>query len=246
MKIGLLILACMFSLALVGPQLTGYTYYEIELELKNMPPDRHHWFGTDDLGRDLFTRVFVGARISLAIGIAAALLDLGVGVLFGGIAGLAGGKIDIFMMRTADILYSLPYLLIAILLLVLMGPGIISLLAAMTAIGWITMARVVRGQTLQLKNQEFVLAAEALGAGFGTKTDPPYPPQCDRTHHRYNGLHHPRSHLYRSFFKLSRTWHSSPSRKLGNDGERRVACPSILSLASFLPRNILKRHTACI
>ena len=147
--------------------ISGHSYDATELELKNQPPDARFWFGTDDLGRDLFTRVWIGARISLAIGVSAALLDLMIGVLWGGVAGLAGPPFDNLMMRTADILYSLPYLLVAILLLVMMGPGLLSLLAAMTAIGWITMARIVRGQTLQLKNQEFVLAAEALGAGFG-------------------------------------------------------------------------------
>lgn len=165
--LGLILLTCVACLAILGPWLSRHTYFETQLELKNMPPSSQFWFGTDDLGRDVFTRVWIGARISLSIGLAAALLDLAIGVLWGGVAGLSGGAVDSLMMRTADTLYSLPYLLVAILLLVLMGPGIPSLLASMTAIGWITMARIVRGQTLQLKQQEFVLAARALGAGFG-------------------------------------------------------------------------------
>lgn len=165
--LGFFLLTLVACLAIIGPWISGHTYYDIQLELKNLPPSSQFWFGTDDLGRDLFTRVWIGARISLSIGLAAALLDLAIGMLWGGIAGLSGGFVDTLMMRIADILYSLPYLLVAILLLVLMGPGIPSLLTAMTAIGWITMARIVRGQTLQLKTEEFVLAAQALGAGFG-------------------------------------------------------------------------------
>lgn len=164
--LGLVLLISLLLLAIAGPFISGHSYDNTELELKNLPPDSRFWFGTDDLGRDLFTRVWTGARISLAIGLTAALLDLAIGALWGGIAGLAGGAIDTAMMRTADVLYSLPYLLVAILLLVIMGPGLLTLLAAMTVIGWITMARIVRGQALLLKKQEFVLAAEALGASF--------------------------------------------------------------------------------
>lgn len=163
---GLILLACIALMALFGPWLSGHTYFNTQLHLKNLPPDSHFWFGTDDLGRDLFTRVWYGARISLTIGLTAALMDLAIGMSWGGIAGLAGGLLDTILMRIADILYSLPYLLVAILLLVWMGPGLLSLLVAMTAIGWITMARIVRGQALLLKEQEYVLAAQALGANF--------------------------------------------------------------------------------
>ena len=107
-----------------------------------------------------------GARISLFVGIIAALLDLIVGVLWGGIAAFAGGKVDEVMMRIADILYGLPYLLVVVLLIVVLGTGLIPIIIALTIIGWIPMARIVRGQVLQLKTQEYVLAAHALGAGF--------------------------------------------------------------------------------
>lgn len=162
---GIFVLAVVATFALAGPWISGYTYYDTALELKNLSPSHEHWFGTDDLGRDLFTRICYGARISLFIGITAALLDMGIGVLWGGLAGSSGGLLDRVMMRTADILYSLPYLLVVILLLVLLGPGLVSILIAMTVIGWITMARVVRGQVMQLKEQDYVQAAVALGAG---------------------------------------------------------------------------------
>ena len=163
---GVTILSVIALMALCGPWISGYTYFDTALEKKNLAPCMEYWFGSDDLGRDLFTRVCYGARISLFVGITAALIDMGLGIMWGGIAGFAGKRLDNFMMRCADILYSLPYLLVVILLLVIMGPGLLSILVAMTIIGWITMARVVRGQVLQLKEQEFVQSAIILGADF--------------------------------------------------------------------------------
>jgi oligopeptide transport system permease protein len=163
---GLAVLFAMVLMALLGPHLNTFTYYEIDLVHKNLPPSTTYWFGTDDLGRDVFTRVWYGARISLTIGLTAALIDMVLGVLWGSIAGLIGGRLDAFMMRVADILYALPYLLVVILLTVVIGSGLFPLIVAMTVIGWINMARIVRGQILQLKTQEFVLSATALGASF--------------------------------------------------------------------------------
>lgn len=163
---GVAILAVMITLALFGPYLNRFTYYEIDLASKNLPPSLTHWFGTDDLGRDVFTRVWYGARISLTVGLLAAFIDMFLGVLWGSVAGLSGGRLDTFMMRIADILYALPYLLVVILLTCILGSGLIPLIIAMTVIGWINMARIVRGQILQLKTQEFVLSAKALGASF--------------------------------------------------------------------------------
>ncbi len=163
---GMFILAVIACMALVGPWVSGYTYYDTALEKKNLGPCAEFWLGSDDLGRDLFTRLCYGARISLFVGITAAFIDMVIGIIWGGIAGFGGERVDSVMMRVADVLYSLPYLLVVILLLVIMGPGLTSILVAMTIIGWITMARVVRGQVLQLKEQEFVQAAVVLGAGF--------------------------------------------------------------------------------
>lgn len=162
---GLYVLCLLALLAILGPLLSSHTYYETALELKNQPPSRAFWFGTDDLGRDMFTRICYGARISLFVGISAALIDLVIGVLWGGIAGLFGGKLDQLLMRIADILYALPYLLVVILLMVVMSSGLVPIIVALTITGWIGMARIVRGQIFQLKKQEYILAAQALGAG---------------------------------------------------------------------------------
>ncbi|WP_068467344.1 ABC transporter permease [Candidatus Protochlamydia phocaeensis] len=162
---GLMLLAVIAILTLSGPFLSGYPYDATHLALKNQPPSSQFWFGTDDLGRDLFTRVWYGARISLCVGLCAAIMDLFIGLLWGGIAGFFGGKIDETMMRLADILYSLPYLLVVIMLTVVWGSGLFSIIAALALIGWITMARIVRGQVLLLKEMDYILAAKALGAG---------------------------------------------------------------------------------
>lgn len=164
--IGLFLFSIILLMAIFGPVFSGYTYFDINLVLKNHPPSLQNWFGTDDLGRDVFTRVWYGARISLLVGFSAAFIDLFIGIFWGGIAAFSGGKVDHFMMRFADILYALPYMLVVIVLMMILGPGLISTLAAMTAVGWITMARIVRGQLVQIKQQDYVLAAIALGAGF--------------------------------------------------------------------------------
>lgn len=163
---GAVFILVLFFFALVMPSLSKYTYYDIDLLVKNRPPSINHWFGTDDLGRDMFTRIWYGARISLFIGIAAAIIDLFIGILWGGIAALSGGKVDELMMRIVDILSAIPSLLMIIALMVVIGPGIHTIIVALSLFGWITMARVVRGQLLIVKEQGYVLAARALGAGF--------------------------------------------------------------------------------
>jgi oligopeptide transport system permease protein len=162
--IGLSIFIVIAIMAVIGPFLTQHTYYDVQLDLKNQPPDKVFWFGTDELGRDFFVRCWWGARISLFVGITVALIDLIIGVCYGSIAGFFGGKIDECMMRVADILYSIPYFLVVILLIVLMGAGMTTIILALTFTGWINMSRIVRSQVLQLKQQDFIKAAYALGA----------------------------------------------------------------------------------
>jgi oligopeptide transport system permease protein len=127
------------------------------------PSGQRHVFGTDPLGRDLLTRVLIGGRISLAVGFAATLVSVCIGVLWGAIAGFAGGKTDTVMMRFADILYALPFTVIVILLMVMFGRNFILLFVAIGCVEWLTMARIVRGQIISLKNQEFIEAAISLG-----------------------------------------------------------------------------------
>lgn len=161
---GVVLLILLLIMAIFGPLMTPYDYRTTDLTSANDAPSSAHWFGTDELGRDVFTRTWEGARISLFIGLAAAVIDLAIGVIWGGISGFAGGKTDELMMRFADILYGVPYLLLVILLMVIFEQGLGTMILAMTITGWINMARIVRGQVLQLKNQEYVLASQTLGA----------------------------------------------------------------------------------
>lgn len=163
-RAGIFILGFIALMAIIGPSISSYQYDETNLHLKNSSPSIDFWFGTDDLGRDIFTRVWYGARISLAVGIAAACIDVAIGIVWGGIAAYLGGIPRIMMMRMADILYSLPYLLIVTALMVVLKPGFISILLAMTCLGWITMARIVHGHILQLKKNDYILAAQSIGA----------------------------------------------------------------------------------
>ncbi len=160
----MLLLSVILLLAIFGPLLSPFDPYEIRLAAKNTPPCLSHWFGTDELGRDLFTRTCLGARISLSIGFAAALIDLIIGVFYGGVAAYIGGKMEEAMMRLADTLYAFPYMLSVILIMAFLDSGVFSILIAMTFIGWITMARIVRGAAMQIKQKEFILAAVGLGA----------------------------------------------------------------------------------
>lgn len=151
-------------MALFGPYFSPYKYYEIHLELKNQSPSLDFLFGTDELGRDLFTRTWWGARISLSIGLIAATVDLLLGIIWGSVAAFFKGIVDEIMMRFCDILCSIPYLLIVILLLVIMGPGFTTIIISLSVTGWINMARIIRSAALQILELDFILSAHSIGA----------------------------------------------------------------------------------
>ena len=161
---GLCFIVFLMLLALIGPMLSSIGYADQDFNNVNAGPSYEHWFGTDSLGRDLFIRVLYGARISLSIGLIASLINLVIGVLYGGISGLMGGKVDRIMMNIVDVLYSVPTLLYVILLMVVFKPGLLNIFIALGISYWLQMARIVRGQVLSIKEQEFVLAAISMGA----------------------------------------------------------------------------------
>ena len=152
--LGLIILICSF-----GPILSGRSIDDGNLKEKNLSPSFSHFFGTDELGRDIFTRVCKGGRVSLIIAIIGAAIDMGIGLIYGGLSAYTGGRVDTVMMRIVEILSSIPYLITAILISLIFGKGIFSIIIAMTITGWCFTARLVRGQVLQIKNQDFILAA---------------------------------------------------------------------------------------
>jgi oligopeptide transport system permease protein len=163
-----LFLAFVALVAIFAPWIPGIADPTAQdLKLGATAPSAQHWFGTDELGRDTLARVVHGGRISLMVGLVATLVSLLIGVTWGAVAGYRGGKLDEFMMRVVDILYSLPYIFLVILLLVFFSRSILMLFVALGLVQWLTMARIVRGQVLSLKHQNFVEAARALGAGDG-------------------------------------------------------------------------------
>jgi len=147
----------------IRPVGLSYSYEEQNLDSRVTPPSAQHWLGTDQLGRDLLSRLLFGGRVSLMVGLCATAVSLTIGVLYGAIAGYLGGKLDTVMMRIVDILYSLPLALFVILLMVFVGRSILLIFVAIGAVEWLTMARIVRGQVMSLKKQEFIEAAIALG-----------------------------------------------------------------------------------
>lgn len=161
--VGAGIIAVMIVLAIFGPLISPYTYADQSLIDANQSPSLAHWFGTDTLGRDIYTRVMYGARISLTIGIVAALLNLVIGVIYGGIAGYFGGKTDRIMMAVVDVLYGIPLLLYVILLMVVIGSGLTSIFIALGIAYWLNMARIVRSQIVKVREEEYIIAAETMG-----------------------------------------------------------------------------------
>jgi oligopeptide transport system permease protein len=161
------IIAAMTVIVIVGPWLSRYAFDFTDFANTSIGPSSAtgHWFGTDTLGRDLFVRTLYGGRISLIVGIVATAVSLVIGVAYGAIAGYFGGRIDALMMRIVDILYALPFMFFVILLMVFFGRNILLIFVAIGAVNWLDMARIVRGQTLSLKQREFVEAAQAQGVG---------------------------------------------------------------------------------
>jgi oligopeptide transport system permease protein len=191
--IGLVLIMIITFMAIFGPAMSDYTYKQQNISHAKLPPkiaaleniewlpfdgkdkdgfdiykakgvEEYYWFGTDDLGRDLWTRTWYGTRISIYIGILAATIDFLIGIAYGGISGFYGGRVDNIMQRIIEILMGIPHLIVVILFILVFEPGIFSITMAMVITGWVSMARIVRGQFLKLKNQEFVLASRTLGA----------------------------------------------------------------------------------
>jgi len=176
------VLAAIALMALFAPLLSAYSYESIDYSIVSCAPDwwpleatchagGTHWFGTDSVGRDLLVRVLYGARVSLMVGFVATLVSLVIGVLYGAIAGYVGGRVDAVMMRAVDILYSLPFIFFVIMLMVMFDRNFFLLFVAIGAVVWLTMARIVRGQTLSAKHKEYIEAARAAGvSNFGIIT----------------------------------------------------------------------------
>ncbi len=160
----LIFMIIIIVLAIFGPIVSPFPYDKQNLANRNALPAWPHIFGTDNFGRDIFSRVMYGARISLTVGFVAASINLIIGIIYGGISGYLGGKVDIVMMRVVDILYSIPSMLYVILIMLIFGSNLYSVIIGICIASWVGMARIVRSQVLSLKEQEFALAAFVIGA----------------------------------------------------------------------------------
>ncbi len=161
---GIGIISVFITFAIIGPEIVPYRYDKVNLFSTYQPPNGEHWFGTDALGRDIWSRIWIGARVSLFIGIVSALTQMVIGMLIGSISGLAGGKTDMLIMRFVDILIAIPFLIWVSLFMLVLEPGIHSINLAFSLTQWSGMARLVRGEVLRLKAAEFVIAAKTMGA----------------------------------------------------------------------------------
>ncbi len=159
----IVILAIIILSAIFYPMVSPHAYTDVNYSAYSTPPSATYWMGTDTNGRDILVRTMMGARVSLAVGVIATFVSLVIGVIWGATAGFFGGAVDNLMMRIVDILYSLPFIFFVIILMVIFGNSLWIMFVAIGAIEWLTMARIVRGQTLSLKEKEFVEAARAIG-----------------------------------------------------------------------------------
>ena len=222
------VIAALALLAIFGPWLSPYAYDALDWQHLAVPPGltASHWLGTDPLGRDLFVRTLYGLRLSLVIGVLATAVSVGIGVAWGAVAGYFGGRTDSWMMRTVDVLYALPYLFVVIILATVFGRGRVAmLLVAIGAVGWLTMARVVRGQTLSLKRREFIEAARATGLGPAQILLRHIVPNLAGTVAVYATLTIPELITYESFLSFLGLGVQEPLASLGsliNDGARQM------------------------
>jgi len=161
---GLIVLVIVVLMAILGPVFSPFSYEDQNIALRNAAPTAQHLFGTDKMGRDIYVRILYGARISLGVGIVAAIVNLILGTLYGGIAGYVGGKVDMVMMRVVDIIYSVPSMLYIVLIMLWLGAGVSSIILGISITCWIGTARIVRSQVKSLREQEFTMAAFVLGA----------------------------------------------------------------------------------
>lgn len=162
--VGLILLIIFAFFSIFGPMMLPFTYNDSNLTVANQGPSAVHWFGTDDLGRDTWARVWVGGRVSITIGIIAAFLQGIVGIIMGSISGFLGGIVDNIIMKFVEFLMAFPYLVWVTLLMLVTGSGLFPMILALTLTGWLSMARLIRGQILSLKNEDYVIAAQSLGA----------------------------------------------------------------------------------
>lgn len=250
--VALMLLGGIALLTIIGPWISPYACDEIDFDgLWSASPGfaRAHWFGTDSLGRDLFVRSFCGGRLSLTIGLVSTLVSLLIGVTYGTIAGYRGGRLDAFMMRAVDVLYALPFMFLVIVLMVLFGRSPVLMFVAIGAVNWLDMARVVRGQTLALRQREFVDAARVIGLSDWQIIVRHIIPNLAGVVAVYAALTIPQVILIESFLSFLGLGIREPATSWGaliNDGAREMEAapwslifPALLLAATLLSFNVI-------
>ncbi len=240
-------LVLIVAMVLIGPWFSPYAPDEIDFDgaWGSAPTlEGQHWFGTDNLGRDLYARTLHGGRISLLVGLVATLVSLGIGVAYGAIAGYVGGRVDQLMMRIVDVLYALPFMFFVILLMVLFGRHLLLMFVAIGAVNWLDMARIVRGQTLSLRRREFIEAAVVSGLGTAAIIRRHIVPNLMGVVAVYATLTVPQVILVESFLSFLGLGVQEPSTSWGalvNDGAREMESTpwSLIFPAAFLALTLL-------
>ena len=204
------------ALCIATPWIAPYGFEDQNLELTLAPTSYAHWFGTDTLGRDLLTRVLYGGRISLMVGLLASLVSVIVGVIYGAISGFVGGRLDNIMMRIVDVIYALPFIFLVIILMVYFGRNFVLLFVALGLTQWLTMARIVRGQVMSLKQKEFIEAAHSMGIPGWSIITRHLIPNCLGTRHRLPDADSALDHSRRGFLELSRPGRAGTDGFVGN------------------------------
>lgn len=253
--IAIVVLIAIVLAVLVGPMLSPHAVDSIDFQAEwGSAPTLQgaHWFGTDSLGRDVFVRTMSGGRLSLLVALAATLVSVLIGVSYGAIAGFYGGRADQWMMRFVDVLYALPFMFIVILLTVAFGRHLLLMFAAIGAVSWLDMARIVRGQTLSLRNRGFVLAAELYGMPRRQIVRRHIVPNLAATVIAYATLTVPHAVLIESFLSFLGLGVQEPATSWGvliNDGARdmeitpwALAFPVAFLSLTLLCLNVLGEH----
>ena len=235
------VLSAIIVLAIVIPWISPYNYYTPQWAMLDQAPSLHggHIFGTDDLGRDLLVRVMWGCRVSLLIGLVASVVSVVIGVLWGAAAGFAGGYVDSLMMRIVDILYSVPFIPFVIVMVVMFGRNLFLIFVAIGAVSWLDIARIVRGQTLSLRNKEFIEAARASGVSNSNIVTRHLVPNLMGIVVIYATLTVPSVILFEAFLSFLGLGVQAPMTSLGvlvSDGAVRIA---VISIYAFHPRRLL-------
>ncbi|MGH8443700.1 MAG: ABC transporter permease subunit [Solimonas sp.] len=248
----LALLAGLALLVVAGPWFSPYACDEIDFAgTWSAPPSLagSHWFGTDSLGRDLYVRTLCGGRLSLLVGLVSTIVSLGIGVVYGALAGYLGGRTDSMMMRAVDVLYALPFMFFVIVLMVLFGRHLLLMFIAIGAVNWLDMARVVRGQTLALRRRDFIAAAQLAGVGERAIILRHIVPNLATTVIVYAALTLPQVILIESFLSFLGLGVQEPATSWGalvNDGAREmeVAPWSLLFPAGMLAATLLLLNVA--